>query len=228
MSLLPRTLLVLLPCAALLACGDDTSNATGGSATGGSAQGAGGAGAAASTGGGAVGGSSQGGSSTGGAGGAGGGSSACGGIAGMICDPGFYCDYPNDDCGAVDEQGLCTAIPTTCTDEVLPTCGCDGMVYGNPCETNAAGVDASTSGCIAPPATFACGSHFCGLPNEACFQTPNDVPEPPDTFYSCGALPAACSQNVPSCACAAELATSCGGTCEMSPEGGVVIHCPGG
>ena len=184
-------------------CGDDGGSGTGGSGTGGSGTGATGSGAS-GTGGGAT----------------------CGGIGGEICGADEWCDYPDDQCGATDGQGTCKPRPNACTDEEAPRCGCDGTVHSNACDAETAGVDVSTLGTCTPPAgTFACGAQFCAT-NDVCSISGNDVP-PPVAYYSCNPPPAACTATT-TCACAGDLATGCGGTCEDVAGGGVTITCPGG
>lgn len=66
----------------------------------------------------------------------------CGGIAGLTCDAGQWCDYPEDTmCGAFDMLGECKPRPEGCPDVYMPVCGCDGSTHGNECEAHAAGVD---------------------------------------------------------------------------------------
>src|SRR6185369_9063310 len=90
---------------------------------------------------------------SGGAGGAGGGGGArsCGGIAGLACDVGSWCDYPAGTCGSSDQQGVCTPRPqqacdlTTCS----AVCGCNGKSYCNACVASLAGFDTTaTPSCI--------------------------------------------------------------------------------
>ncbi|MEZ4460867.1 MAG: hypothetical protein R3E66_14285 [bacterium] len=65
----------------------------------------------------------------------------CGGFAGLTCGAGEYCLYaPEDMCGAADQLGLCEPLPEVCTEDVMPVCGCDGVLYGNPCKAAAAGI----------------------------------------------------------------------------------------
>jgi hypothetical protein len=212
----------------------------GGAGGGGAAQGGGGAGGGGAGGGGAAqggggaaqggGGAAQGGGGAAqGGGGAGGSGGPCGGFAGLVCEPGFYCDYADETCGAGDMQGDCKPSPGACPDVYAPVCGCDQMVYGNDCDAAAAGVDvAPADWCTAPQGLFPCGAHYCQVASDMCVHTTSDVVGIPDS-YSCAPLPQPCQQvAVPSCTCAASAANQCGGQCSLSPEGGVVIDCPGG
>jgi hypothetical protein len=71
----------------------------------------------------------------------------CGGIAGLGCAEGQYCDYPVDaQCGAGDQSGTCTAIPEACIDIYSPVCGCDGKTYSSSCVAAGAGVSVAATG----------------------------------------------------------------------------------
>jgi hypothetical protein len=77
----------------------------------------------------------------------------CGGIAGIACGEGLYCNYEGGACGAADQSGTCQARPDVCTGDVNPVCGCDGNTYSNACQAAVAGVSVASQGaCPAQPA----------------------------------------------------------------------------
>lgn len=150
----------------------------------------------------------------------------CGTIAGLVCDGASWCDFTDESCGGADAAGTCTARPAACTDQYAPVCGCDGMVYGNQCDAQAAGTDVSIAGgCTAPPYYFACGWRFCAAATEYCRRSVSDVAGYPDG-WDCLPAPAACAGGSPSCACVA--AEPCAAMCAADPGGGVTVTCPGG
>lgn len=89
----------------------------------------------------------------------------CGGLAGIACPKGQYCDYPVDTkCGAADQMGTCTAIPTVCDTVSSPVCGCDGKTYTSACVASSAGVSVTTKGACTTSSTAICG----GLKGVTC------------------------------------------------------------
>lgn len=90
---------------------------------------------------------------------------SCGGFVGLACsDPGQFCDWEPNTCGAADASGTCRDRPRACAPIIAPVCGCDGRTYGSECAAHAAGVDVASPG----PCDVDCapddarGVGFCG------------------------------------------------------------------
>ncbi|MEP7050272.1 MAG: Kazal-type serine protease inhibitor domain-containing protein [Pseudomonadota bacterium] len=77
----------------------------------------------------------------------------CGGIAGIACDKGQYCKYPDGaQCGAADQSGECSSMAVGCLTDFAPVCGCDGKQYGNACSAASSGVSVAHTGACSAPA----------------------------------------------------------------------------
>jgi hypothetical protein len=90
--------------------------------------------------------------------------STCGTRGTGPCADGLYCNFPiSAACGSFDAGGTCAAVPTICTRELNPVCGCDGMDYSNPCEAARRGVAVRSMGaCAADDAgTADCRTRGC-------------------------------------------------------------------
>jgi hypothetical protein len=64
----------------------------------------------------------------------------CGGIAGIRCDKGLWCDRMPGKCRGADISGKCVKVPRICGKIHRPVCGCNGQTYGNDCERKRAKV----------------------------------------------------------------------------------------
>jgi hypothetical protein len=77
----------------------------------------------------------------------------CGGIAGIPCKEGLWCDPELGQCGGADIAGVCVVVGDIClknTKDFRPVCGCDDHTYGNDCERRAAKVAKASDGACDP------------------------------------------------------------------------------
>lgn len=70
----------------------------------------------------------------------------CGGVAGLQCSSGLYCEMAAGMCHKPDAAGVCKAKPEVCTQNVLPVCGCDGKTYTNACRARQSATSVASQG----------------------------------------------------------------------------------
>jgi hypothetical protein len=134
-----------------------------------------------------------------GAGGSSGTGKTCGGIAGVSCPAGQFCDLQAGSCNVADATGTCVAnAGLGCITIYQPVCGCNGKTYPSDCDRQVAGVskksdgvcptgDASTGSCSQVTTRAECDSRSdC----HSVFQDPG----------TCGCAPAGCCARFNRCA----------------------------
>jgi hypothetical protein len=70
----------------------------------------------------------------------------CGGLAGLPCAAGQFCQLPAGQCNVADAMGVCVTTGGYCTMNYDPVCGCDRHTYGNACSAAMSGVNVDYTG----------------------------------------------------------------------------------
>jgi hypothetical protein len=105
------------------------------------------------------------------------GGKACGARLANTCATSEYCSFTLEAiCGFADATGTCAAIPSVCTKELAPVCGCNNVTYSNACVAASAGVGVYHTGACTTPTGKTCGgiaalkcdaAQYCAYPPEA-------------------------------------------------------------
>jgi hypothetical protein len=84
----------------------------------------------------------------------------CGGVVGVTCDKGLWCEPPDGKCGST--AGVCVRIPRLCiarkkSKSFKPVCGCNSKTYSSDCFRRAYKVGKFHDGKCEPASTVHAG-----------------------------------------------------------------------
>lgn len=116
---------------------------------------------------------------------------------GLLCPGDDYCAV--DDVGKCEgsaDVGWCRSRPSSCSDLVVPVCGCDGKTYNNRCLASQAAVNVASLGPCSGPPPRACGSRGLQLCPEGqfCYWEPTGSCQRDDRPGVCAAIPQKCTE----------------------------------
>lgn len=151
-------------------------------------------------------------------------SQPCGGLAGLTCGEGEYCQFDQDaTCGAADQMGVCQPTPDACILELFPVCGCDGQTHDNSCFAAMAGTSVLHEGACEQPAGGSCGG-FAGLTcgeDMFCDYELDEMCGAADHLGTCKSVPEVCAEVfAPVCGCDNQ---TYGNACEANAAGQAVF-----
>jgi len=121
------------------------------------------------------------------------------------CPTNEYCAFlPGADCGGTDASANCRAVPTQCTEDNAPVCGCHGKTYKNRCLAAKDGDGVTSVGPCPEDASQTCGgkSSVTCPADQYCPYRAGDGCGNDGTGSVCAFRPAACVGYLdPVCGC---------------------------